>query len=116
MKRVFTLLPVLLLTPLATLHAGEPGPQLKAPLSGLVAMGAIGFHRVDGGLAQPDMDDLNRVPGIFGGMVVNVTWAQLEPERGVLDTKIIDGVLAKIRLYNQANAQHPLGVRLRVWP
>ncbi len=117
MKRnLLPALTALLLLPLAALRAGDPGPQLKVPLSGLVAMGDIGFHRVDGGLAQPNVDDLNRVPGIFGGMVVNVTWAQLEAQRGVLDTKIIDDVLAKIRLYNQANAQHPLGVRLRVWP
>jgi len=116
MKRGLTLLAALLLAPLAALYAGEPEPQLKTPLIGLVAMGGIGFHRVDGGLAQPGVDDVNRVPGIFGGMVINVTWAQLEAQRGVLDTKIIDDVLDKIRLYNRANAQHPLGARLRVWP
>lgn len=105
-----------MLAPLSALHAGEPAPQLKPPLIGLLSMGDIRFHRVDGGLAQPSLDDLNRVPGIFGGMVINVTWEQLEAQGGVLDTKIIDDVLAKIRIYNEANPQHPFGARLRVWP
>jgi hypothetical protein len=88
----------------------------KAPLAGLVDMGDIGFHRQDGGLAHPQLDNVRPFPGVFGGIVINITWRQLEPDRGSLTTQDIDNVLGEIRVYNQANPQHPLGARLRVWP
>ncbi|MGC4016981.1 MAG: hypothetical protein QM755_21075 [Luteolibacter sp.] len=98
--------------------AAEPDTKvpLKAPLSGLVQMGDIGFHRQDGGSAKPSLGDLLRLPGIFGGTVINITWQQLEPTPGTLDTKEIDRVLDEIRSYNSANTGCPIGVRLRVWP
>jgi hypothetical protein len=88
----------------------------KPPLMGLVDMGDIGFHRQDGGLAHPQLENVRRFPGIFGGVVINITWQQIEPTRGSLATQDIDKVLGEIRAYNQANPQHPLGSRLRVWP
>lgn len=113
---LFTLTTLLLMPSLSGIQAANPGPPLKAPLAGLMAMGEIGFHRQDGGLAHPSLDALRPFPGIFGGMVINITWAQLQPQRGDLKTSEIDRVLEAIRGYNQANPQHPLGVRLRVWP
>ena len=53
--------------------AADPGAEtrLKEPLAGLVQMGAIGFHRQDGGVAKPGLAALQRFPGLFGGMVIN---------------------------------------------
>jgi hypothetical protein len=98
--------------------AAEPGGEtrLKAPLSGLVQMGDIGFHRQDGGTSKPALGDLLRFPGIFGGTVINVAWGQIEPTRGTLDTAAIDRALDEIRAYNNANPQHPIAARLRIWP
>lgn len=79
-------------------------------------MGDIGFHRQDAGIAKPSLDDLRHHPGIFGGTVINITWKQIEPARGTLDTGEIDRMLDEIRAYNQANPQQPIGARLRVWP
>jgi len=116
MKHTLTLMAALLLATRHDVNAAGDTPQIKLPLVGLVQMGDIGFHRQDGGLAYPELGDLRRFPGIFGGTVINITWEQLEPQRGVLKTKEIDHVLEEIRAYNRANPQHPLGARLRVWP
>jgi hypothetical protein len=108
-----SVLTALLLAPLVLLHAANPEPRWKPPIVGLVAMGDIRFHRVDGDLAQPTLDDLNRVPGIFGGVIINVTWEQLEARSGVLDTKICDDVLAKIRISTHGYKNHT--VRTEQW-
>jgi hypothetical protein len=97
-------------------QAADAAAELKPPLAGLVDMGDIGFHRQDGGLAHPQLDHLRSFPGIFGGVVINITWQQLEPDRGQLVTQDIDKLLGELRVYNQANPQHPAGARLRVWP
>lgn len=121
-RNVIAVLSLLPLAMLATIAAGAPPetmdatPKAKSPLTGLVQMGDIRFHREDGGLAHPELGALLRFPGIFGGTVINITWEQLEPKRGTLETKEIDQLLNDIRAYNQANPQHPLGARLRVWP
>lgn len=97
-------------------RAGEAPSRPKPPLTGLVAMGNIGFHRQDGGVARNSLADVRRVPGVFSGIVVNATWEQLEPERGRLQTGEIDRFLEEIRTYNRENRERPLGARLRVWP
>ena len=96
--------------------AATAAAQLKAPLVGLVVMGDIHFHRQDGGLAHPSLEELRPFPDIFGGVVINITWEQLEPTRGVLHTEAIDRVLGEMRTYNQAHPRCPIGARLRVWP
>ena len=98
--------------------AAAPGAKtrLKEPLAGLVQMGDIGFHRQDGGVVKPGLATLQRFPGVFGGMVINITWEQIEPARGAFDTQVIDRVLEEMRIDNRANPAHPLAARLRVWP
>ena len=91
-------------------------PRCKAPLTGLVQMGDIGFHRRDGGVATNSLANLRQLPGVFGGAVINVAWGQIEPSRGKLETGEIDRMLADIRAYNQSCPQNPIGGRLRVWP
>jgi hypothetical protein len=91
-------------------------PALKPALKGLIDMGDISFHRQDGGTGTTKVSDLDKYQGIFGGIVINVTWAQLEPTQGSLVTAGIDGPLDDIRAYNQKNPDHPIGARLRVWP
>ena len=95
-------------------RAGEPAA--KAPLTGLIDMGDIAFHRTDEGEAHNDVAELDPYAGIFSGIAVNVAWWQVEPTPGVLVTTEIDRALADIRAYNQRNPQHPLAARLRVWP
>ena len=51
----------------------------------------------------------------FAGIVVNQTWAQLEPSQGTFDFSTLDASLAAIAAYNAQHADAPLGVRLRVF-
>jgi hypothetical protein len=104
----------LLFSPALPAEAQAAG--LKPALRGLIDMGDISFHREDGGVAKTSVSDLDKYQGIFGGIVINITWAQLEPARGSLVTDGIDGPLNDIRAYNEKNPDHPIGARLRVWP
>lgn len=97
-------------------EAALPQAAQKTPLAGLVDMGDITFHNQDGGQPHTSVADFKSYPGIFGGITINVTWAQLEPNSGEVRTEEIDRVLTEIRAYNTANPQHPIGARLRVWP
>ncbi len=93
----------------------SPGP-VKKPLQGLVDMGQITFYN-NPAQFQPvnDLTDLARFPGAFGGTVINVTWAQLQPTQGAPpDTSVIDAALSAISAYN-ASSSAPLGAKLRVW-
>ena len=51
----------------------------------------------------------------FSGIVVNETWAQLEPSRGHYDLGPLAKSLAAVRAYNRAHRAHPLVVKLRLW-
>jgi len=110
---------VLVFAAVSNLSAADTAPSLpapKAPLSGLIDMGDISFHRQDGGRASTTVSDLQSYAGVFGGITINITWEQLEPSPGTLVTKEIDRVLDDIRAYNRRNPKHPIGARLRVWP
>ena len=86
---------------------------LKSPLRGLLSMGDISFRDANG-IPDNSLTDIYAEPAIFGGVVVNVTWAQLEPTQGTLVTTPIDQALANVRTYNAKYPNTPLGVRLRV--
>ncbi|MDQ6697816.1 MAG: beta-galactosidase [Actinomycetota bacterium] len=51
----------------------------------------------------------------FGGIVVNQTWSQLEPNQGTFDFTTLDASLARVASYNAQHGDAPLGVRLRVF-
>jgi len=89
--------------------------ELKPPISGLVSMGSIAFHRHDDGIPTNSLEPLLARPGIFGAVVLNVTWAQLQPSPDHLDTASIDSALAAVREYNRKLPATPLAVTLRVW-
>lgn len=92
-----------------------PKPPLKPPLGGLLYIGDIRFNRQDGGIPALGLDEVAAAGDVFDGLVVNLTWAQLQPDPERLDTAALDAALAKVR---QFNAQHPdrrLALRLRIW-
>jgi hypothetical protein len=89
----------------------------KAPLAGLVDMQDISWHNTAGG--EPTFTMANVTPafdGVFGGIVINATWDQLQPSAGgALDFSAIDAALAQISVYNAAHPTTPLGAKLRVY-
>ena len=101
-------------TPLATgsVSATTTG-GIKPALQGLVSMGDISFRNVDG-VPNNSLTDLYARPGIFSGVVINASWAQIEPTQGVLVSTSIDQALADVRTYNAKYPNKPLGVLLRV--
>ena len=91
-------------------------PQVKPPIRGLVSMGAYRFVGA-GGEPVNTLEPLNAKAGIFGGLVVIASWAQLQPKADSVigDGNVIDQAMAEVRAYNTRNPKKPLAVRLRVW-
>jgi hypothetical protein len=101
---------------LASATLGAEEPQAKPAIRGLVSMGAYRFVG-KGGDPVNTLEPLRAKPGIFGGLVVIVSWAQLQatPDAELPDGNPIDKAMADVRAYNAEHPQKPLAVRLRVW-
>jgi hypothetical protein len=100
---------------LLLLPADLVGAQdIKAPIRGLVSMGAYRFVGY-GGDPVNTLEPLDAKPGIFGGLVVIASWKQLQPtpESEIGPNNVIDRALAEVRAYNERNPQKPLAVKLR---
>lgn len=110
--RLMLVCAVLALLPLNLARAED----IKAPIRGLVSMGAYRFVGA-GGDPVNTLEPLNAKPGIFGGLVVIASWKQLQPtpQSEIGDNNVIDQALAQVRAYNERNPGKPLGVKLRVW-
>jgi hypothetical protein len=105
---------------LALLVSGTPlaaeEPQVKPAIRGLVSMGAYRFVGA-GGDPVNTLEPLRAKPGIFGGLVVIASWAQLQPtpDAELQEGNAIDKAMADVRAYNAEHPDKPLAVRLRVW-
>jgi hypothetical protein len=91
-------------------------PRIKPAIRGLVSMGAFKFVG-SGGDPVNTLEPLNAKPGIFSGLVVIASWAQLQPEptSTIGNGNVIDKAMADVRAYNARNPDKPLAVRLRIW-
>jgi hypothetical protein len=88
--------------------------SMKAPVEGLVDMQDISFYRKG---VEPEftLNNVNQFPAQFGGIVLNVTWQQLQPtQSGPLVTAPIDAALGLVSAYNSQNSV-PLAIKLRLW-
>jgi T5SS/PEP-CTERM-associated repeat protein len=89
----------------------------KAAQSGLVDMGDISFYNhPDTGPPPFTISDLANYPGSFSEIVLNVTWAQLQPvQNGPLDpSALIASAISAVTAYNAQNGTN-VGIKLRVW-
>ena len=79
-------------------------------------MGAYKFVG-SGGEPVNTLEPLNAKPGIFGGIVIIASWAQLQPtpESEIEDGNVIDQAMAEVRAYNARHPEKLLAARLRVW-
>jgi hypothetical protein len=93
-------------------HAQSPKP----PIRGLISMGAYKFVGA-GGDPVNTLTPIEKKRGIFSGIVIVATWAQLQPTPGaqITDGNVIDQALDKVRGYNTRNPQNPIAVKLRIW-
>ena len=86
----------------------------KPPLRGLISMGAYKFV-AKGTPPVNTMAPITAVGGIFGGIVVIASWAQLQPTSSTFDSRVIDQFLRQVRAYNRQYPNNKLAVKLRVW-
>lgn len=66
------------------------------------------FPTTDPGVLDP-------YAGVFGGIVVNESWSQLEPSPGVEQWAPLDQSLAAVQAWNSQHQATPLGVKLRIF-
>ena len=86
----------------------------KPAQTGLVDMGDISFYNNP---YNPSFNLAELAPyqGSFSEIVLNVTWAQLQPtEGGALATSVIDSAIAQVNALNASNGTN-IGIKLRVW-
>jgi hypothetical protein len=100
----------------AAMGAGVAGAQtpVKQPIQGLVSMGLLHFQTHPGEIPADALLEARVHPDVYAGVVINVLWSQLEPERGKFDHRYIEHALEEIRAYNKAHAKHPVVGKLRV--
>jgi hypothetical protein len=112
------------INPVTASSSGVPVPTIapvtvvppKIPLRGLIDMQDISWHNVDNGQPAFDISNVNMFPGVFGGIVINATWSQMQPAQGgAVNFSAVDAALASIRAYNTANQSLALGVKLRIY-
>ena len=97
-----------------TIVTGSSGSE-KPLITGLVDMGYIPFNHDYTMLPDNSLTAVESYPGAFRGMVINVTWAQLQPTSQTFDPGVIDQALSAITAYNQSHPTAPLLAKLRVW-
>ena len=88
-------------------------PGYKPLLVGLIDKGNAAPFQV--GQPFPVIDLSNEVgssPGL-AGVVVNVSWSQLEPTQGTFDFSTLDASLSAVQTYDNQHSKAQLGVRLR---
>lgn len=94
----------------------DPAATLKPPIAGFIDMQTITWHNTDDSTPTFTLDNVEKFPELFGGIVLNATWAQLQPRPNApLVTLWIDTALMQVRAYNVAHPKSPLGVKLRIF-
>jgi hypothetical protein len=89
--------------------------KVKPLIMGLIDKGSETQYHQDVPYPVVDLSDVAAVSPALSGIVVNQTWAQLEPAPGQFDFTTLDESLAAVEAYNGQHPDAPLGVRLRVF-
>ena len=90
--------------------------EIKPLLVGLISMGDARCLNTNNNQCIPDnsISDAFSRPYILHGVVINVTWTQLEPHAGEFTFQPIEEALKNIARYNATFNAHPLRAILRV--
>ena len=87
----------------------------KQPLHGLVTMGDIGTLMREGGYSRNALREANAHPGVYRGVVLALSWKELEPTEGQLDVSSIESALDRVRAYNRKYPVTPLKAKIRIF-
>jgi hypothetical protein len=116
MRRIFLGAIALISTATLTHAQNDSVAQMKPVIAGFIDMQTITWHNADDGTPTFTLDNVKRFPGVFGGIVLNATWAELQYRpASPLRTARIDQALNQVRRYNAAHLTAPLGVKLRIF-
>jgi hypothetical protein len=90
--------------------------EIKPLMKGLISMEDARCLNTNNNRCIPDnsISDAVSTPYILHGVVINVTWTQLEPHTGKFMFRAIDEALQNIAQYNATYSAHPLRAILRV--
>jgi hypothetical protein len=92
----------------------------KIPIRGLIDMQDISWHNTDNATPAPFTTSyISGYPGLFGGIVINETWADLQPTQGgTIVTTAVDNDLMQVAAYNNLSnvtQSSPVSVKLRIY-
>jgi hypothetical protein len=101
--------------PAETQPASRAQAVSKKPMRGLIDLGQVSAVN----MPEPPYNTVYYAcqrPQAISGIVVNATWANLQPhgKDSPVETGAIDGALSQIIAYNE-QPEHHLAVRLRIW-
>lgn len=91
-------------------------PATKPQIVGLIDKGSEAPYHL--GIPFPVTDpsvELGSRGVAFAGIVVNESWAQLEPRESHFTFGPLDRSLGAVTAYNRSHRSHPLMVKLRLW-
>ena len=98
------------------LQAQVPHPAVdKKPFYGLLTMGALTPLFTKGGHADNSLKEANAHPGVYSGVLILVSWDELEHEEGKLDVSRIEMGLDAVRAYNKKFPDTPVKAKLRIF-
>ncbi len=110
---------MLVAVPLFTLilqgNAGGQKDAQKPLLQGLVTMGGLGPLLAKGGHADNTLKEANAHPGVYTGVLLLVSWDELEHVEGKLDVSRIESGLDAVRAYNRKYPETPVRAKLRIF-
>ncbi|MGH8014246.1 MAG: hypothetical protein ACREQ4_17290, partial [Candidatus Binataceae bacterium] len=93
--------------------------RMKPVMRGLLDLGDVGFYTQPPNHAIPtnNPSEVRPFASSFTGIVINVTWSQLQPDgpTPLRPDNPLDQALDAVRAYNQQNRTAQLKVKLRVW-
>jgi hypothetical protein len=98
------------------LHAQDAHPAVeKKPFHGLLTMGALTPLFTKDGHADNSLKEANAHPGVYSGVLVLVSWDELEHVEGKLDASRIELGLDAVRAYNKKYPDTPVRAKLRIF-
>lgn len=94
-----------------TVHPAAAKPQI----AGLVDMGLQTYYSKNEPFPTVNTAEVAPDAAAFSGIVVNISWSQIEPEKNDFTYTALNKSLAAVNTYNQQHPADPLVVKLRVF-
>lgn len=97
------------------LSASSGDKKVKPLITGFIDKGSGAPYDNNTPFPTTSLAELSGYGSAFAGIVINQSWAQLEPTEGTYDFTPLTDSLAAVAAYNVANPATPLKVKLRIF-